>query len=208
MKRENRPDPTERMSARQLRELLLAERAQVHVSATAKVRRENEELRRALERADARAKAVVNELAAAREEATSEGIEGDRVAGKPAVADVRRAWRKFTSAVLRMPQVCRAEGFDAMALQVSQEIIPTLYQFSLWAARGPHEAQEQDAIRRQFETTAFLAILSRSEPWTDAHRRRLLARAARCYLRPTLWLVYEKASDASLNRDMLGTVYK
>lgn len=208
MRRENRPDPTERMSARQLRELLLKERAEVHVSATEKVRRENEELRRVLERADARGKALLNELSALREEATNEGIEGDRVAGKPAVADVRRAWRRFTNAVLRMPQVRDAEGFDAMALQVSQEIIPTLYLFSLWAPRGPNEAQEQDRIRRQFETTSFLALLSRNEPWVDAHRRRLLAQAARAYLRPTLWLVYDKASDASLNRDMLGTVYK
>jgi hypothetical protein len=159
-------------------------------------------------RASAREEALLKELAAARDEARSLGVAGERVAGKPAVADFRRTWERFAGAVLRLPDTRRQEGMKGVRLVVASDLLADLYLLSLGPPRGVTEARERDRLRRVLETPSFLAVLSRDEPWADRLRVLFLSQVARTYFRPSVWRAYEEASSDVPAADKWGTVYK
>lgn len=211
---DGKPDELNSLSRPQLRALARRQRTELrrYRDASTSTGEANvvSELTAELERARAREVATLNSLAAARGESTHRGILGelDRVAGKPALAELREMWGRWVDVVNNMPRVRRTEGFKEVLVTVASEVIPDLYLMGIAVPRGRREVREQHVIERQFRAIPFVALLCRDEPWVEPHRARLFARAARCYLRPSLWAVYEKASDASLNRDALGTVFK
>lgn len=168
---------------------------------------ETGELRLALERARTREAALLSELAAARAEADAEGIAPDEVAGKPAVAKLRRTWRRFTDAVLRLPTVAAKEGFLAARLVVAKELVPDLVVFEADAPRGDIEARDRDRLRRLLDNPAYVNLLMAPSEWADVARIQFLSQAARAYLRPTVWKLYEHAPDEGV-LDRGGTVYK
>ena len=165
------------------------------------------ELASEIERGHAREEALLNELAAARTEATDAGIGGISVAGKPAIAKFRAAWGKFADAVLRLPDVRQQAGLSAVRVVVAKDLVADLRLFELDAPRGRIEARERDRLRRLLDHPAMLDVFSNSASWAQYFRVLFLSQVVRSYVRPSVWRTYEKASDEGI-RDTLGTVYK
>lgn len=194
--------PMEKWSARQLlAEVRRLEGERKHP------RKASDDLRDQLERARAREAILLSELAAARAEADSEGIAPDEVGGKPAVAKLRRTWARFTDAVLRLPAVAAREGFNAARLVVARQLVPDLVLFEADAPRGDIEARERDRLRRLLDNPAYVNVLMVPSDWADVARIQFLAQAARAFLRPTVWKLYEHAPDEGV-LDRQGTVFK
>lgn len=188
-----RGKPTEKWSSRQLVRYIEAHEGET--------RGESEG------RARAREEALLKELVAARGEAQG-GVAGQRVAGRPALAQYRReTWARFALAVERLPSVRATEGMAGVRLAVASELLPDLYMLGLTPARGPVEATQRDEIRRVLDSPAFVAVLARDDPWADHLRVLFLSETARRYFRPSVWAVYEHGSD-ELKADRWGTVVK
>ena len=164
-------------------------------------------LRRDADSSDARARALAKELSDARTEAAETGAAGETFAGKPALVDLMRAWRRFSTAVKNLPAVRERYGPDAVRLAVASRLIPNLYLLGLTAPRSESEAHDRDRVRRMLDHPVLLALLCRSEPWGARARVAFLSLAARCFLRPTYYAVYDKSAERG-DADSLGTVYK
>lgn len=165
------------------------------------------ELEAEAERARTRESALLSELAAARGEADADGIVPDEVGGKPAVAKLRRAWGRFSDAVLRLPTVAAKDGFNAARLVVAKQLVPDLLVFEADAPRGEIESKERDRLRRLLDNPAYVALLMTPSDWANAVRIQFLAQAAHAFLRPTVWRLYENAPDEGA-LDTKGTVWK
>lgn len=197
-----RKDLSERSSARELwAELKRRERLKAEPSA------ELDELRGDIERAHARENLLSSELAAARADASDAGISDESIAGKPAIAKYRREWKRFANAVLRLPRVRQTEGFYAVRIAVAKELDADLALFELDAPRGEIAARERDRLRRQLDTPAFVAVMARPETWADYQRLLFLSQVVRAYFRPSVWRVYDRATDEGA-LDRYGTVFK
>jgi len=161
-------------------------------------------------RARAHEAALLEELAAARGEETAAGIAGDAVAGKPALAQFRqKTWRKFSRAVTRLPLVLESKGWNYVRLVAATDLDADLYLLGVSEPAGPLIAQERDEIRRFIDHPARLANLCRPETWADALRADFLSNAARVYFRPSVPVIYERASEQGvLDRRVQGTVFK
>jgi hypothetical protein len=157
-----------------------------------------------LERERARARALSNEVRAARAEGADLGVAGVRVAGKSGVALFRvETWRRFSNAVVRLPRTRREEGLGVVRLTVAKDLVADLYLLGLTAPRGPIEARERDRIRRLLDSPSFVALLSRPEPAFDRLRVLFLSQAARAFYRPSVWAAFERGSE-ELRRDPYG----
>lgn len=179
-------EPDERWSSRQL--LAYIERRRIETPSE-----EAERLR-------ARVEAQSTELTALRTAAAS-GVAGKRVAGKAALADFRReTWRKFSDAVLRLPETRRTLGMAGVRLAIASELDADLYLLGVTAPRGNVEARERDRLRRILDSPPFAALLSRADGWADRLRVLYLSQTARAFYRPSVWAVYERASEDHADR--------
>lgn len=165
------------------------------------------ELTTEVERARAREAGLLSELGAARAQASSSGVAAESVAGKPALAKARDAWGRFADAVLRLPETRAAEGFDRVRVAVAKNLVADMELFDLAWPRSRSEARERDRLRRFLTNPAWLDAMSDPHPAHDLMRSLYLAQVVRAYFRPSVWRIYEKASDEGI-RDGLGTVYK
>lgn len=160
-----------------------------------------------LERARADTRDLVDELRAARATPVR-GVAGVKVAGKPALSDFRKeTWTEFTFAVGRLPGLRARYGMGFVRMEVARTLLPDLYLLGLAPPRGPIEARERDTLRRCLDSTPFLALLTRPEPWADRLRALFISRVARSYYRSSVYTAYETATSEE-KLDKLGTVYK
>jgi hypothetical protein len=165
------------------------------------------ELTTELERARARETAALSEVAAARATASRVGIAGESVGGKPALSKYRATWAEFADAVMNLPEVRRVDGWAKVRETVARDLAADLRLFELDAPRGRIEARRRDRLRRQLDSRAWLRCITTSEPWGATYRATFLQQVVRCYFRPSVWRIFEKASDEGI-RDGLGVVYK
>ena len=107
------------------------------------------ELTTELERARAREKAALDELAAARMGASERGIVDISVGGKPALAGMRKLWERFADAVGRLPTVRRSHGFSTVRLVAAKDLLADLMLFELDAPHGPAVSTQRHLLRRQ-----------------------------------------------------------
>lgn len=170
-------------------------------------RAEYDELKADLERTRTRAEALLSEVSAARTAASDEGVAEDSVGGKPALAKMRATWNRFASAVLRLPATRAAVGMGGLRLTVAKNLSADLSLFELDAPHGERTAEVRNLLRRQLSHPSLLAALASDGSRGDYHRALFLFMVERYFLRPSIWRIYEKASDEGL-RDTYGTVLK
>jgi len=168
---------------------------------------ESVDLRAEVERMRVREASLLNQLAAATGEASTEGIAPNEAGGKPSLAKYRLLWRKFTDAVFRLPAVRNEKGWLAAQRSIATDLVGDLQLFELAEPRGPIEARLRVRIRRHLTSPAFQAVLMRDEPWADTMRVQFVVQAAYAFYRPALWKLNERAPDEGV-LDRYGTVYK
>jgi len=181
-------DPIRKLS----RDGLLAEIARLRSRTRSK---EGAEALRSAERERTRAEALRAELDDLKTQTGEAGIEGEEVGGHPAVASFRKAWRGFTSTILRLPAEREAGGFSRVRLLASKAILADLAIFELIEPRGPLEARARDVLRRCFTHPGRLDKLSRRTPGSERFRSVVIAEAVRLHFRPSVWRVYEKTAE-------------
>jgi len=181
-------DPIRKLS----RDGLLAEIARLRTRTRSK---EASEALKIAERERTRAEALRAELDAVKAQTGEAGIEGDEVAGHPAVASFRKAWRGFTSTILRLPAERKAGGFPRVRLLASKALLSDLALFELIEPRGPIEARARDNLRRCFTHPSRLNKLSKPDGSGERFRALVMAEATRLHFRPSVWRVYEKTAE-------------
>lgn len=192
-------------------ELLVEEvkllRARTTTQGSALTDDERESLVGEVERANARAHYAESEWAAAREEAAVAGLDNGTLAGKPALAEYSRTWRRFATSIRNLPLIRETWGFEVAQFTIASRVIPNLLSLGVAGPRGEWESGEQDAVVRYASDPAFQGVLCRRDSWARRQTNRFLKRAARAFYRPSVWAIYEKGSESGAV-DRLGTVVK
>ncbi len=155
-----------------------------------------------LERTRARAVTAEENYRAANVEA-DEGVAGESVAGKPALAKFRRqTWRKLATAVVNLPAWRQRHGWTETRLIVATHLAADLYTLGLTAPRSVDEARDRDRLRRLLTSRAFLHHFSGSAPGDGILRELWLEQVARAYYRPSVYATFDRAADEGvLDRD-------
>ncbi len=154
------------------------------------------EMERDLTYSNARNERLSAELAQSRAERETEGVAGESVAGRIALAQFRReTWENLAEAVVRLPQSVIEMGWDRIKTMVSAELLPDLHTLMLGRPRSTQEATYRTYLEHFLTDPSKLAVMVRPTPEGGAMRRLFLELASKYIYAPAVSKLFERSIE-------------
>lgn len=136
------------------------------------------------------------EVSQLRAETETQGVAGEDVAGRVAIARFRRqTWERLAEATMRLPFTVRRVGWGRTRLLAIAELLPDLNTLMLARPHSKEEAEFRRFVKHFITDPAKLAVLVRPTSEGEAMRGLFLEMAALYIYEPAIAKLFERSVE-------------